>query len=398
VIIVTGTGRSGTSLVAGVLVKLGVKMGIRFVPANSTNVYGHWEDVEFHDLNEARLNQKISSDEFIDKLRSLALNKVEPWGIKDPRISDLLVEYKTVFPNAKFIVCERDREGVVTSLMKAYGWSRSVSIDLYERRSSALVNIDALRVLFNERNDLVDRVSDFVGMPPTAQACSFVRPLPNGNKDNGRPSVYITVPNGKGWLHKHVHFAVCRMLGDSRYRVRHDCPTHSPYVHNLHKCMNDFLNGEEDYWLSIDNDNPPTNNPLDLVNCDCDLIGFPTPVWHSAIEGDRPWYFNAVDSHKDGYTPHEPCEGLQEVDAIGSGCFLVSRRVMYALRDEQPFMRDWGQDGLVKLGGDYSFCRKVKKAGFRIFAHFDYPCLHFNEIEIGEVIRAFGAMQAREVV
>ncbi len=213
-----------------------------------------------------------------------------------------------------------------------------------------------------------------------------------------KTSVYITVPNGKGWLHKGVHFAILRMLMDGRYILRHDCPTNSPYVHNLHKCMHDFLNGGEDFWFSMDDDNPPTNNPLDLVEYDLDVVGFPTPVWHNEVVGDRPWYFNALDSKLDGYVPHEPCDGLQEVDAIGSGCFMVSRRVMLAVKDQQPFMRQWGGDGLVELGGDYSFCKKVKKLGFKVWAHYDYICQHFNELEIGETIRAFQAIHTKELV
>lgn len=207
------------------------------------------------------------------------------------------------------------------------------------------------------------------------------------------PTVYITVPNGSGNLHKHVHFAICKMLCDQRVKIRHDCPTHSPYVQNLHKCMHDFLDHGEDFWLSIDDDNPPTRNPLDLVDLDLDVVGLPTPVWHNSVEGDRPWYFNALDAVADGYVPHMDCEGLQEVDAIGSGCFLVAKRVMLALKDQQPFMREWRPDGLVEVGGDYSFCRKVKAAGFKVWAHFDYPCRHFNELEVGEVIRAFAAMK-----
>lgn len=203
-------------------------------------------------------------------------------------------------------------------------------------------------------------------------------------------SVYITQPNGNGWMHKSVHFALCRILGDRRYRVRHDAPTHRPYVDNLHRCMHDFLDGGEDFWLSIDDDNPPQNNPLDLIDLDLDLVGLPTPVWHSAVPGDRPWYFNALDAVGDGWKPHESCEGLQEVDAIGSGCFIVSRRVMLALRDQQPFMRQWRSDGTVEVGCDYSFCRKVKAAGFRIWAHFDYLCEHFNELPLLEVIHRFG--------
>jgi hypothetical protein len=205
--------------------------------------------------------------------------------------------------------------------------------------------------------------------------------------------IYVTVPNGSGWLHKHVHFAICRMLVDRRYQIRHDCPTHSPYVNNLHHCMHDFLKGGEDYWLSIDTDNPPKNNPLDLVEYDCDLVGFPTPIWHNTVPGDQPWYWNALDEIGDAFKPHQPCEGLQQVDAIGSGCFLVSRRVIFKLKNQQPFMRVWNKDGLVEVGGDYSFCRKVRQEGFKIWTHYDYPCRHFNEIDIMEIIQAVQGMK-----
>lgn len=199
-------------------------------------------------------------------------------------------------------------------------------------------------------------------------------------------SVYFTIPN-TGWIHKHSHFAACKILSDKRYRVRHDCPTHSPYVANLHECINDFLANGEDYWLTFDADNPPTKNPLDLIEHDCDVMGLVTPVWHNSVPGDRPWYLNALDAKDDGYAPHEDCKGLQEVDAVGSGCLLVARRVLLKLRDQQPFMRVWKKDGTVELGGDFSFCRKAKAAGFRIFTHYDYLCHHFNELDLLEVIR-----------
>lgn len=208
-------------------------------------------------------------------------------------------------------------------------------------------------------------------------------------------TVYVTVPNRSGWLHKHCHFAVCRILGDRRYKVRHDCPTHTPYVENLHRCMWDFLEGGEDYWLSFDDDNPPSRNPLDRVEDDLDMVGFPTPVWHSAVKGDRPYYYNALDRVRDGWLPHEPCDGLQEVDAVGSGCMLIARRVMEVLKNSQPFMRVWNPDGTVEIGCDYSFCTKVKAAGFHVYADFDRPCNHFNEMNLSEVIQAFGDMQCQ---
>ena len=56
-IMVVGEGRCGTSAVAGILHHLGVFMGEDFVPPNHTNVYGHWEDIDFHDLTKNVWNE-----------------------------------------------------------------------------------------------------------------------------------------------------------------------------------------------------------------------------------------------------------------------------------------------------------------------------------------------------
>lgn len=205
-------------------------------------------------------------------------------------------------------------------------------------------------------------------------------------------SVYLTVPNGDGWVHKTVHFATCRLLADRRYLIRHDAPTHIPYENNLAHCANDFLNGGEQYWLSIDSDNAPRKNPLDLVELDLDLIILPTPVWHNAIKGDRPYYYNVLTKTEEGYRPFTG-EGLQEIDAGGSGCFLVARRVILALKDKTPFQRRWNPDGTMEMSGDFMFCEKVKAAGFRVFTHTNFLCHHVNELNLLEMIQAFGSMK-----
>lgn len=208
-----------------------------------------------------------------------------------------------------------------------------------------------------------------------------------------KPHVFITVPNGKGWIHKHVVFALLNMQRDERVDVTISLPTNQPYVNNLHLIIQDFLKGSYSHWLSIDDDNPPRKNPLDLVFMDLDVVGCPTPVWANMKEGDYPVYWNALDEVEGGFKPHRECEGLQRVDAIGSGCMMIARRVIEKLENEQPFMREWDEKGIVQVGCDYSFCRKVRKAGFYVWAHYDYPCFHFNEIEIGEIIAAFAALE-----
>lgn len=208
-----------------------------------------------------------------------------------------------------------------------------------------------------------------------------------------RPRVLVTVPNGDGWLHKHVAMALLRLQGNRLCEPTIMLPTWRPYEHNLNRCAAQALDDGYDYWLSIDADNPPTGNPLDRVSDDLDLVGFPTPVYHDERKGDRPWYFNALDYvDKDGgaWRPHEPYDGLQAVDCIGSGCFLVAVRVLRALTAPY-FMREYNARGFVERGHDYLFSRQVKQHGFRVWADFDRPCQHFNELDILSVIRAFGA-------
>ena len=142
----------------------------------------------------------------------------------------------------------------------------------------------------------------------------------------------------------------------------------------------------------MDDDNPPRKNPIDLIFYDLDVIGCPTPVWANILKGSYPIYWNALKKvGEEGYRPYTPKDGeeITEVDAIGSGCLVIARRVFEKLKFSKPFLRGYDEKGKVNKGGDYSFCDKVREEGFKIYAHFGYLCMHFNELELGEVIDAF---------
>ncbi len=203
-----------------------------------------------------------------------------------------------------------------------------------------------------------------------------------------RPRVLVSVPN-TGWIHKHCVFALLKMTKDERVDLTVMLSTHVPYVNNLNKIVLDFLRDGYDWWITFDDDNPPQNNPIDLIFLQKDIIGCPTPVWHcdATKPKDLPYYFNALDAVSGGYKPHLVCEGLQRVDAVGSGCMVIARRVLEKVK--APFMRIWDADGTVDTGHDYNFCERAKRLGFEVFAHYDYPCMHFNEVELTEAITAF---------
>jgi len=207
--------------------------------------------------------------------------------------------------------------------------------------------------------------------------------------------ILISIPN-QHWIHKTVGHKEHFLLRDKRYETRIIKPSHKPYVNNLHHIVLDVLNGGYDYWLNIDADNPPTNNPLDLVELDKDVIGCPTPIWHFTDKvNERPYYFNAYDyaSELDAYREHQPATGLQAVDAVGTGCVLFSRRVFENEHMQKGcFHRTWNDDGTMNKGNDIAFCERARSCGFQIFAHFDYLCDHFTELSMLEMIRAFHQM------
>ena len=208
-----------------------------------------------------------------------------------------------------------------------------------------------------------------------------------------RLRILISVPNGEGWIHKHVATALLKLMNDRRVERTIILPTHRPYVNNLNRIVKQFLREGYDFWINIDADNPPTKSPIDLCFLDKDVIGLPTPVWHNEIEGDRPYYLNAMIEKEGGWTPFEDCVGLKEVDSIGSGCFVISREVVQAMRDDGHFFfRKWNDEGIVEMGHDFLYFKKVRELGFKVWAHFDYMAQHFNELELIEVIQSTSRM------
>ena len=213
----------------------------------------------------------------------------------------------------------------------------------------------------------------------------------------GRPKVLLTFPTSPAnpYLHKHVVFASWRLLNDRRFDITPMIPSHNPLENNLNHIVKELIAGPWDFWLSIDNDNPPIKNPLDMVTADLDIVGFPTPVYHHTGKekpGESSIYFNAYDyvSEEDAYRPHRPMEGLQSVDAIGGGCFLIARRVFEDKKMQRgAFLRKWNTDGTVDKGNDIAFSERARGRGFSIYADYDRPCMHFNEVELNEVMRAF---------
>ena len=203
--------------------------------------------------------------------------------------------------------------------------------------------------------------------------------------------ILLSVPN-TGWIHKLVTMAAVRLCMDRRHEVHFITPTWKPYEQSMNRIAYDFLNGDWDYWLSMDADNPPKRNPLDLVEHDLDVIGFPTPIYNNS-GGGYPICWNAFDKIPEGYKQHKPEPGkLVEVDAVGSGCILIHRRVIEGTKAPR-FVRVYDETGRAIQGPDFYFCDRVREAGFHVWTHYGYPCQHFNELELTEAMEAFNSAE-----
>jgi len=204
--------------------------------------------------------------------------------------------------------------------------------------------------------------------------------------------VFVTVPCQPHWMHKSVAHVLLKIQREDRFPVVISMPSNKPLENNQHHIVREFLDGDYTHWFTIDADNPPVGpNPLDLVLADKDIIGLPTPVYHSPEKkGERFIYFNCYDwdEKAEAYREHLISSGWNRVHAIGGGCMLIARRVFEnPVMEKAPFRRTMDQYGRVVVGNDLSFSQRAIKQGFKIWVHSDYQCDHFCEVSLREVLR-----------
>lgn len=203
-------------------------------------------------------------------------------------------------------------------------------------------------------------------------------------------NVLVTVTN-TGWIHKCTIEALLKISQEKSHNVEIRLPTENPYENNLNHIVKDFIDGNFDYWLQIDSDNAPIRNPLELISLDKDVMLMPYLQWHCTNEdielGNYPIVCLIMDDVGDGFKEHKNMSGLQEVDAGGSGCMLIARKVLQKL--QFPFTRTFDRYGRVEIGVDFNFCRRARDLGFKIWCHYDYPVTHFKQLELREVKAAF---------
>src|SRR5262249_25751563 len=136
--IVLGSGRSGTSMVAGALANAGYFMGDRLYPARDANPLGFFEDPEINAINEELLAPHVPADQGLaapqrwlarlgrtvdtapeplrPRLRALVVR--QPIGFKDPRFCYTLPAWRDALGDARFVVVFRDPATTAASIVR----------------------------------------------------------------------------------------------------------------------------------------------------------------------------------------------------------------------------------------------------------------------------------------
>lgn len=125
-IFVLGPGRCGTSTVARILhEKCGVSMGRWLTPTDANNPNGYYEDMGFKTFNEYAVTGRMNMTSWSSTVRALTGQRIKagvPWGIKDPRMCGLMIEYLIMCPDAVLVRCQRPMRDVAKSMCRCYGW------------------------------------------------------------------------------------------------------------------------------------------------------------------------------------------------------------------------------------------------------------------------------------
>lgn len=165
--------------------------------------------------------------------------------------------------------------------------------------------------------------------------------------------------------------------------------SHRPISNNRNQIAKKFLEGDWDYLFMLDDDNTPYRNPFDLLEFDKDVIGGVYPG-----RDDRGIHFHVYkfgpnmdyDNKKLEFVNYTPQErgGLKQVDAVATGCMCIRRNVLEKIK--RPFEDLFDDDGVLLTNDDMHFCIKCSKAGYKVFAHWDYVCAHYKNIDLMQVL------------
>lgn len=143
-----------------------------------------------------------------------------------------------------------------------------------------------------------------------------------------------------------------------------------------------FLETNADALVMVDDDVIPTPGFVEkLLEAKYDVVGAPVAI---AKLPQHPLFLNVFDVEDNGAIVNVPPQttGHQRVDAVGSGCILIHRRVLEDHRMKRPFDQQLNENGEILVGQDLEFCRRVRAFGYTIGVNWEVVCDHYVSLHL----------------
>lgn len=206
IIVVLGMHRSGTSMVSGLLHKMGVNMGERLLKGGVSNPKGYFEDLDFLALNrhilkesdgswnnpplKKKLQKSIDKNQNkIKKIINIKNKKSKLWGWKEPRTVLTIDAYMNFLPpdETKFILIYRNPLTISYSLNKrkknrleimdglelasVYEYELAKFIKKYPKHKKLFLSYENI---LRDKEENIKKICKFINMKFDKTMCSFV--------------------------------------------------------------------------------------------------------------------------------------------------------------------------------------------------------------------------------
>lgn len=195
-------------------------------------------------------------------------------------------------------------------------------------------------------------------------------------------SIYIAVLN-QGELRTDLVQVLNMLTQQEGYKLHLSYPTGKPISNNRNTIVSKFFATDCDFLMMIDSDIIPPMNILQLTDFDKDII---TPLMFVHQKGKLLPLF--LKRNKDGIYDVDDYlnkTGLQQVDATGTGCIIIKRKVLENPELKYPFRNEYDADGIKTRGLDINFCQRAGKVGFKSWVHLDYVADHHTTYSLREL-------------
>lgn len=157
-----------------------------------------------------------------------------------------------------------------------------------------------------------------------------------------------------------------------RFRLQMSYVEGYPACSTRNKIVLNFLESDAEILMMMDDDQAPTFNPLDFINDDLDILGFPYPTIRVNEDPPIVWFPQAYD----------PEMGLVQAKSVGGGLTIIQRRVLEHPDMRAPYIDEFNEDGIFYTGEDITFCTRAMDAGFTVWCQMDKPLLHTKPAEM----------------